>query len=525
MASMVTGPFRTIGHLWRLARTGRALARHDALIPHEVLAEAPLLARVGRHVLGFGTGKADASLRPGQRLALALEAMGPSFVKIGQVLATRPDVIGPDVARDLSALQDRLPPFADDLARAAIEEEFGAPLESLFAEFGPAVAAASIAQVHKARVKKADGSAGDWVAVKVLRPGIEDLFARELESFAFAARMIERLVPQARRLRPIETVETLNRSIAFEMDLRLEAAAASELADNIEDDEGVGVPTVDWDRTGRRVLTTTWIDGVPLHDRDGLVAAGHDPAALAARFAEMFLNCALRDGFFHADMHPGNIFVQADGRLVAVDFGIMGRLHPDNRRYLAEILYGVIERDYLRVAHLHYEAGLVPDTQPVEDFALALRSMGEPIFGRDADNMNMSRVLGRLFEVTDQFNMATQPELLFLQKTMIVVEGVARSLDPNFNLWEVGRPVLEHWVRDMVGPEARLREGVELVEQILRRLPLLLDRLEGDAASEGAPAMMRATINDQETPENSGSAVVWGLLAIIAGAAAGLLLV
>lgn len=520
----MAGPIRTIGHLWRLARTGRALARHDALIPTEVLAEAPLVARIGRHVLGFGTGKADASLRPGQRLALALEAMGPSFVKIGQVLATRPDVIGPDVARDLPALQDRLPPFDDALARAAIEEEFGVPLDSLFAEFGPAVAAASIAQVHQARIRNVDGSAGALVAVKVLRPNIEAQFERELESFAFAARMIERLVPQARRLRPTETVETLRRSIDFEMDLRLEAAAASELADNIENDEGVGVPAIDWDRTGRRVLTTEWIDGVPLHDRDALIAAGHDPAGLAARFAEMFLNCALRDGFFHADMHPGNLFVQADGRLVAVDFGIMGRLHPDNRRYLAEILYGVIERDYLRVAHLHYEAGLVPDTQPVEDFALALRSMGEPIFGRDADNMNMSRVLSRLFEVTEQFNMATQPELLFLQKTMIVVEGVARSLDPNFNLWEVGRPVLEHWVRDMVGPEARLRDGVELVEQILRRLPRLLDRLEGEAVSNGAPDMMQPTVNAAETGGFVGKLAVWTGLGVVLGGAVALLL-
>jgi len=493
----MAGPVKTVGHLWRLARTGRALARHDALIPHEVLAQAPLIARIGRRVLGLGAGKADPGLRPGQRLALALEAMGPSFVKIGQVLATRPDLVGPDVAQDLASLQDRLPPFADNLARAAVEAEFGVPVDQLFAEFGPAVAAASIAQVHKARLRNPDGSAGREVAVKILRPEIERQFETELESFAFAARLIERFVPDARRLRPIETVATLRRSIDFEMDLRLEAAAASELADNVANDEGVVVPTIDWDRTGRRVLTTEWIDGVPLHDRAALDAAGLDAKQLAVRFAETFLNCALRDGFFHADMHPGNVFVTAEGKLAFVDFGIMGRLHPDNRRYLAEILYGVIERDYLRVAHLHYEAGLVPDTQPVEDFALALRSMGEPIFGRDAENMNMSRVLARLFEVTDQFNMATQPELLFLQKTMIVVEGVARSLDPGFNLWEVGRPILEHWVRDMIGPEARVRDIVETTEQILRRLPRLLDRLEEGNGPLGTPDILAAAIDGE----------------------------
>lgn len=498
MAGIVKSPFKTIGHLFRLARTGRALARHDALIPHEVLDQAPFVARVGRRVLGFGVSKADPSLRPGQRLAQALEAMGPSFVKIGQVLATRPDIVGTDVAQDLTMLQDRLPPFNTQLAEMAVAEEFGIPVNDLFANFPRPIAAASIAQVHRAFTKNPDGSMGNEVAVKVLRPEIEAQFERELESFAFAARMAERFVPSLRRLRPSETVATLRRSIDFEMDLRLEAAAASELADNVAMDEGIVIPAIDWDRTGRRVLTTEWINGIPLHDRDALVEAGHDPKQLAQAFAEMFLTCALRDGFFHADMHPGNVFVTPEGKLALVDFGIMGRLHPDNRRYLAEILYGVIERDYLRVAHLHYEAGLVPDDQPVEDFALALRSMGEPIFGRDADNMNMSRVLARLFEVTDQFNMATQPELLFLQKTMIVVEGVARSLDPGFNLWEVGRPVLEHWVRDMIGPEARVRDIAETVEETLRRLPRLLDQLEAGASSPSPDLMAASIANPRE---------------------------
>ncbi len=414
------------------------------------------------------------------RLSKALTSLGPSYIKLGQFLATRDDLIGRELARDLSTLQDRLPPFSQDEAVKAVEAELEAPIDELFAEFGPAVAAASIAQVHKAKVKGPDGTL-KTVAVKVLRPGVERRFQKDLDSYFFAARMIERFHAPSRRLRPLAIVDTLAKSVAVEMDLRMEAAAISEMADNSKDDEGFRVPKVDWTRSARRVMTLEWVDGIQLGDHEKIAAAGHDLKALGARLMQTFLRHALRDGFFHADMHPGNLFVDADGDIVAVDFGIMGRLSMKERRFLAEILYGFITRNYTRVAEVHFDAGYVPRKHSVAQFAQALRAIGEPIMDRPASEISMAHLLGQLFQYTEVFDMETRPELIMLQKTMVVVEGVGRGLDPDLNMWVVAEPVAKEWLESQLGAGARIEqaaEGAVSVGRFVGDIPKLLDRAE-----------------------------------------------
>jgi ubiquinone biosynthesis protein len=296
----------------------------------------------------------------------------------------------------------------------------------------------------------------------------------------YAAHLAERL-PSARRLRPIEVVETLARSVAIEMDLRLEAAALSELAENTRDDPEFRVPDPDWDLTQRDVLTTEWIDGIPLHRLDAIEAAGHDRPALARTVIQSFLRHAIRDGFFHADMHPGNLMVDPEGRLVAVDTGIMGRLGMKERRFLAEILLGFIRRDYRRVAEVHFEAGYVPARHNVEDFAQAIRAIGEPIHNRRAEEISMARLLTLLFEITSIFEMDTRTELVMLQKTMVVVEGVARSLDPKLNIWDASEPVVRTWIERQLGPIGRIEEagrGIKTIAGVLADLPEIAERAE-----------------------------------------------
>ncbi len=467
----------TFANIRRLHHAAHVLARHDALVPREYLASMPLSLRVVRCLLGTRE-RDDKTMSPGVRLAIALESLGPAYVKLGQVLATRPDLIGADVAHALESLQDRLPPFPTDVAKAAVETALGKPLSEMFASFDEPVAAASIAQVHEAQTTDEEPRR---VAVKVLRPGIEVQFACDLSAFAFAARMAERFSAEARRLRFVAVVDTLAVSVAMELDLRMEGAAASELAENMRDDEDFRVPTIDWTRTASRVLTTEWIDGVPIRDPAALQAAGHDPKRIATIVVQSFLTQALRDGFFHADMHQGNLFMDGDGHLVAVDFGIMGRLDPAMRRFLAETLGGFLARDYRRVAEVHYGAGFVPRAHPIEIFAQALRAIGEPIFGRTARDVSMANLLQQLFDTTWRFDMPLQPQLVLLQKTMVVVEGVARSLDPDFDIWETSRPIVETWMIQQVGPEARLREvgdGVNALGRLARDLPQLLRNAE-----------------------------------------------
>ena len=465
-------------NLVRLGRAGFVLARAGFFGFLEV-DDLPLRAqgpiRLARAFERRGLGPVER----GRALTAALQRLGPSYIKLGQFLATRPDIVGAELADALSALKDDLPPFPTEEARAIVEASIGQPIEAMFESFSESVAAASIAQVHKGVLKRAEGNQD--VAVKVLRPGIRGRFARDLRTFYAGARFIEQNAPEARRLRPVAVVEILRRSVSLEMDLRLEAAAYSEMRENVETESDFRLPAVNWELTGRDVLVTEWVEGTRLWDREAIVAAGHDPKRIAASVVQSFLRHALRDGFFHADMHEGNLFVEEAGRLVAVDLGIMGRIGPKERLFLAEILYGFIRRDYRRIAEVHIEAGYVPREHSAEDFAQALRAIGEPIHGHRASEISMAKLLGLLFEVTELFDMATRPELVLLQKTMVVVEGVARRLDPEFDMWTTADPVVSEWIARRLGPAGRIEEFATTAREVGRfvhKLPETLNRID-----------------------------------------------
>ncbi|WP_294538845.1 2-polyprenylphenol 6-hydroxylase [uncultured Rhodoblastus sp.] len=462
----------SLGHVLRLGRAGFILAREGVFSGVDA-AEMPGVARLGLFLAGL-VARRDGGMT---RLAPAIARLGPSYVKLGQTLATRPDVVGVEVARQLEALQDRMAPFPRDIAVAVIEKAFARPISELFGEFGEPVAAASVAQVHRATIVE-DGVSRP-VAVKVLRPGIERRFRRDLGDMFFAARIAEKLSPEAERLNAIGVVDTLARSVKIEMDFRLEAAAASEFAENTEGDDDFLVPRVDWDHCAREVMTLEWIDGIALSDVEALRRSGVDPARLGRTLIQSFLRHAVRDGFFHADMHPGNLFLTNAGRLAAVDFGIMGRLGTKERRFLAEILYGFITRDYRRVAEVHFEAGYVPAHYRVEDFAQAIRAVGEPIHSRRADEISMAKVLTLLFEITALFDMRTRIELVMLQKTMVVVEGVARSLDPRIDMWSTAEPVVRTWMENNLGPRGKIADagqGLAALAQLAGQTPEMLAR-------------------------------------------------
>ena len=513
-------------HLARNLRAGLVLAREGALAlvdPSVLPPSARLALRLARLIerrdLGDGA----------PRLSTALTRLGPSYVKVGQFLATRPDIVGVAAARDLERLQDRMPPFPQAQAVRTVELALGRSIDVLFTHFGEPVAAASIAQVHKARIRTPEGE--EIVAVKVMRPGVRERFFRDLQAMRAAARLFARVVPDAQRLKPQEVVEALARSVSVEMDLRLEAAAVSELAENTRDDPDFRVPKPEWDLTARDVLTTTWIDGFRLNDVAALDAAGIDRVVLARTVIQSFLRHAIRDGYFHADMHPGNLFVDEGGRLVAVDFGIMGRLGMKERRFLAEILLGFIRRDYLRVAQVHFEAGYVPPHHSVEDFAQAIRAIGEPIQDRRADEISMAKLLTLLFEITALFDMATRVELVMLQKTMVVVEGVARSLDPKLDMWTTSEPVVRVWIERHLGPLGRIEEaakGLRTLGGVLADLPELalrgervLAQIEESTAKgfELRPDSIAAIGRAEARGNRWGNIALWviaGLLAVLA---------
>lgn len=460
---------------WRLFRLGWTLSRHDALF----LADREGVPALIRLPMRWGTWivrRRGLPARPGERLALALTVLGPTFVKFGQALSVRPDLVGGDLARDLGSLRDRLPPFPAAAARATIEAELGQPLTALFAAFDDvSVAAASIAQVHFATT-----SDGRDVAVKVLRPGVEAAFRRDLALFAWIAGWAEQ-VAELRRLRPMAVVQTLRDAVTMELDLRLEASAAAELKENFAGDPELHVPGIDWPRTARRVLTMERIGGVPVGNVAALEGAGIDRTKVAAAVITTFLKQAMRDGFFHADLHHGNLFVAADGTLQAVDFGIMGRLDLPTRRFMAEMLHAFVVGDWRKVAEVHFAAGYVPATKSLEAFAQAARSIGEPIRGKPVEEISLGRLLAQLFEITETFDMPTQPQLLLLQKTMVTAEGVARTLDPAINFWEVARPVLEEWLAANLGPAARLEDAIVDGVRLLRRLPDTLAAMQSAA--------------------------------------------
>ena len=474
-------------NIWRLVRTAATLERTGALGVVLDAMGAPAPVRIAAHVLGWPFKwlglKGDQEMPPVPR---ALTALGPAYIKFGQVLSTRPDLVGDQFSNQLRVLQDKLAPFPTDVAKAVIEKELGQPVTELFSEFSDSVAAASIAQVHHARMV----GGGKEVAVKILRPGIERAFRRDIDAFYFVASVIEFLSPASRRLKPRDVIAHFDHGVMNELDLRSEASAASEFGENSKNDANVQVPSADWMLSSKRVMTMDWADGLSLGDNAALDAAGHDRSMLGQRVLQLFLGHALRDGYFHADMHQGNMKVAANGDIIIYDFGIMGRIDEYTRRVYAEILIGFIRRDYKRVAEVHFEAGYVPADRDVDEFAQALRAVGEPIFGMDADNISMGRLFHYLFEVTERFGMETRTELILLQRTMVVVEGVARSLDPRLNIWDVARPVVEDYIKTNLGPKAIVRDLLKTAKVLARFGPELPKMAEAALMRHSMPQSM-----------------------------------
>jgi ubiquinone biosynthesis protein len=465
-------------NIWRLIRTGATFERTGAI--HVILDKLdlpPLVKLIIRitgkpfKVLGL---KGDTQFPP---IVRALTALGPAYIKFGQILSTRPDVVGAELAKQLSVLQESLPPFSKTLAISEIERDLDISVDNVFENISEPIAAASIAQVHKAVLK----SNGQKVAIKVLRPGIEKAFRKDIYAFYLAANIIELLSPKSRRLRPLEVIRHFDSIVQGELDLRLEASAASEFAANTIDDKLLSIPKIHWETSGQRVMTLDWIDGIPLADLKTLKRSNIDMEELSTRILSMFLRHALRDGFFHGDMHQGNLKLNSKGELAIFDFGIMGRIDEYTRRVYAEILMGFIKRDYRRVAEVHFEAGYISSDQDVDLFAQALRSVGEPIFGQNAENISMAKLLSHLFDVTERFGMETRTELILLQRTMVVVEGVSRSLNPiTLDIWEAARPEVETYIKNNLGPKALIRDLIKTVHTLSHfgpKLPSLLENL------------------------------------------------
>lgn len=478
---------KPITHIFRLLKWGRILARHGALRGIEADRNTPPQVKRLCRIARLGTIQPKVPDYAG-----AFRAIGPAAIKLGQTLATRPDLVGEEAARNLLELQDSLPPEKFDRIYEEIDHSLNRPAAELFEQIDPEpVGAASIAQVHRART-----SDGRDVAVKVLRPGIREQFARDIETYEWAAAHLEALGGEAARLRPQLVIANLKRWTLRELDLRREAASASEIKEAMEAVEGYVIPAIDWDRTSGRVLTLQWIDGIKISDVAALKAAGHDTTKLAERLVLTFLRQAISEGFFHADMHQGNLFVTPDGSIAAIDFGIMGRINRQARLWLAEILYGLTTGNYRRVAEIHFEAQYVPDYHNVDEFATALRAVGEPTRGKPVSELSVGQMLDSLFAITRDFDMQTQPHLLLLQKTMVMVEGVATSLNPGINMWDVASPFIREWIRDELGPEAAIADGMRnrvktlsLIPDIIKRLDEQLPRKGGAPPAPPVPAI------------------------------------
>lgn len=484
--------FRAVRNTVRLLTIARVLARHDALFLLDTLPFTRRVAALARRV-----SNRRAVGRPGERLARALVELGPSFIKFGQALSTRADLVGEAIAADLSMLQDRIAPFPFADVERILAEELDGPISQFFAEFDPVpIAAASVAQVHRAVTK-----AGRTVAVKVSRPGVEAAFEQDLDLLYWLADIANRTQPSLRRLRLRESVTAFADTVAMELDLRFEAAAASELGENFADDDTFRVPEVLWPLTAKRVLTTAWIEGIPIDERDALSAAGFPPQIIAERAARAFFKMVFTDGFFHGDMHPGNLFVGTAGEIIAVDFGIMGRVDKSTRRYLGEMLLAFLNGDYRRVAEIHFEAGYVPADRSVDLFAQASRSIAEPILGLPASDVSVARLLAQLFKVTETFGMEVQPQLLVLQKTMLTAEGIGRGLCPEVNFWELARPLIEEWMVQNVSAPAKIRRGLEDALDAAQRLPEIVrraDRITRQLSEDGVklhPDTVRAMLD------------------------------
>ncbi|MGH1370047.1 MAG: 2-polyprenylphenol 6-hydroxylase [Maritimibacter sp.] len=478
-------------NIFRLIRTGATFARTGALGEVLKVMDAPPVVHVAARLISYPAVlfgfKGDKNLPP---ITRAITALGPAYVKFGQIMSTRPDVVGKEMAKQLTYLQDQLDPFPKSQAIKTIEKELGIKVDEAFSTFSDPIAAASIAQVHRATL----AHDGRDVAVKVLRPGIEKAFRRDLDAFHFIAHTIELFAPSTRRLRPSDVVAHFEGVVQGELDLRLECSSASEFAENTKDDAGFMVPEVLWSLSSRRVMTLDWAEGLAANDLDKIRESGLDMSALGERVLALFLSHALRDGLFHGDMHQGNLKFAPNGDIIAIDFGIMGRIDEYTRRVYAEILYGFIKRDYARVARVHFEAGYVPSDRDQEEFARAIRAVGEPIFGMDATRISMARLLAYLFEVTERFGMETRTELIHLQRTMVIVEGVARSLNPQINIWDVAHPIVERYITDSIGPKAIMNDLIQTLKVLSRFGPRLPELAEAALIkqSQGLPAVDRA---------------------------------
>lgn len=466
----------------RMIRTGWVMVRHDALVPAEYSAMVPWPVRAVGSLSRVFAIKSRAQ-NPGERFATALEKLGPAYIKFGQILGTRADMLDPEFVKGLSRLKDKVPPFEMAKAEAMLATEWGMPWTDKLDSLSPPIAAASVAQVHKGVLKS-----GETVAVKVLRPDIVRRMTRDMEVLSMVAALAETFVPESRRLGPKEFIKTAGRAVMLELDLRLEAAAASELSEPAQETGFYRVPQLYWDLGGKNVLVTEWIEGKAVSDDTILTDPDYDPKDIAKNVMQAFLACSFDYGVFHADMHEGNMIVlprKADGTpgdLVLIDFGILGRLEPREQRFHAEILYGFLMRDYRRIAEVHFEAGYVPTHHGIDDFASALRAVGEPIFGKRAGDVPMSKVLMQLFEITDIFDMKMQPQLIMLQKTMMQAEGVCRRLDPNFDMWETARPIVEASMRRELGVEGRVNDLLDSFDKARRTLEKLPDATENIAA-------------------------------------------
>ena len=461
-----------IKKLYILFKLGRKLAKSDALSIFTKFHNPPIGIKILFYLLSLSFSKKDISFvneNEGERLSNSLQSMGTTFIKLGQFLATRPDIIGEKLSKQLESLQDRLPPFELSKAKEIIKKDLGEDNFNSIINLSEPVAAASIAQVHKAQIND-NGTIKD-VAIKILRPNIKKIFNEEIDALMLFAFLTESIIKKTKRLKLVEVVYLLKEITNLEMDLRFEAAAANEYSENTKNDSGFQVPRIYWNFTSENVMTLDWVEGVSIRETEELEKRNIDTKKIASDIIQHFLRHAVRDGFFHADMHQGNIFINNSGQIVPIDFGIMGRLDDLSKKFLAEILYGFIKRDYKKVAEVHLTAGLVPKEVPVDDLAQALRSIGEPIFGQSIKDISGGKLLKQLFDVTEKFNMQTQPQLLMLQKTMVVVEGVARRLNPETNIWETSRPVLEKWLKETKDPITTLNETLKNSAEVIKRLP------------------------------------------------------
>ena len=457
-----------------LFKIARKLALSDAIKVISKIHKPPVVIQILVNIFSISLTKKDYELKnlnDEEKLCKSIEGMGTTFIKLGQFLATRPDIIGEKLSRQLEKLQDRVPPFSNDEAKDILKDELGEEVYNSILNFSEPIAAASIAQVHKAQFND-NGTIKD-IAIKILRPDIKKKFNEEIDALMLLAYLIENIATKTRRLKLMEVVFLLKEITNHEMDLRFEAAAANEFSENTKNDVGFFVPKIYWNFTSEKVLTLDWVEGQSIREKDILIEKGINVKNVATDIIQHFLRHAVRDGFFHADMHQGNLLIDNSGRIVTIDFGIMGRLDKLNRKFLAEILYGFILRDYKKVADVHIVAGLVPKNVNVDELAQALRSIGEPIFGQSVKDISGGKLLKQLFDITEKFNMQTQPQLLLLQKTMVVVEGVARKLNPETNIWETSKPVLEKWLKETKDPISNLTETLKDSTEVLKRLPEL----------------------------------------------------